>query len=115
MTGAVTTPTVVRNNNPFLQTPKFTKDLFLEAANGLETFGLGRLVDVVYPGKGNHKTKAFIKNPPGEVMAILNLNPDLCSPQYYEERYKQPLAKSLSLALRHQLAVSKLVPKQLLL
>ncbi len=108
--GAVTTSAVVITNNRFLHNTNFSVERFLEACDGLQSLGLGTVVAV-----GKLSSKAFIKTPPNEASAILNVNLDLCSPEYYEERYKQPLSRTVSLSVRHQLMTAKLVPKQLLM
>ncbi len=109
-TGAVTTCKVIITNNRFLHNTNFSVERFLEAANSLQSLGLGKVVTV-----GKLSLKAFIKKPPSEVADILNENFDLCSPEYYEERYNQPLSRTVSLSVRHQLMTAKLVPKQLLM
>ena len=111
--GAVTTFAVVICNNRFLRKKefKFSVAHFVDAATTLQEMGLG---SVVGAGKSGG-LKVFIKKPVSEVKDILIANPGLCSPEYYEKRYKHPLSKTVSLSVRSQLAEAKLVPKQLLM
>ncbi len=104
--GAVTIYGVVAGNYRFLK--KFNVDQFAEAAYALQALSLGEVISV-------GKTLVFIKRSPSEAAAIFEENGDLCSPEYYAERYKQPLSRTVSLGLRHHLAVNKLVPKHLLM
>ncbi len=106
--GPVTTFTTTKYNNRFLHNSNFHVTHFSEAAKALQSLGLG---DVAAIGK----CEVFIKKLPIDAAAILNMNIDLCHPQYYEERYNQPLSRLVSLDLRHRLAAAKLVPKQLLI
>ncbi len=110
--GAVTTFAVVCNYR-FLRKRdfKFRAAHFVDAANTLQEMGLGTVVGAGKTGG----VKVFIKNPVSEVIDILKANPGLCSPEYYEKRYKHPLSKAVSLSIRSQLAEAKLVPKRLLM
>ena len=87
----------------------FSVDQFAEAAYTLETLNLGTVAVI------GSRLKVFIKKPPSEAEAILFQNPDLCSPEYYAQRYNQPLSKSVSLGVRHQIASMKLVSAKLMM
>ncbi len=76
----------------------------------LETLNLGKLVSL-----GHEKaisSRVFVKRPPVEVVAILSANPTLCYPEIYEERYKKPTAKSITLTVRAGLVKRKLVSEK---
>ena len=99
----MTTYDVIARNYRFLK--NFSVDQFAEAAYSLETLNLGTVAVI------GSRLKVFIKKPP----AILMQNPDLCSPEYYAQRYNQPLSKSVSLGVRHQIATMKLVSAKLMM
>ncbi len=83
-----------------------TNGQFLKPARDLETLQLGSVVTIHQRGK---PTYVFVKKPPVEAMPILAVNADLCSLDYYESRYNQTVSKSITLGVRHELVVKKLI------
>ena len=92
-----------------------TTKMYVKAAEELQAINFGVLVPIIV-GSGK-PSQVFIKKGPDEVQAALECNPDLCMPDYYAQRYNQPISKStqgISLGVRHKLASLKLVPPNLL-
>ena len=109
--GPILTPVVVKNNWTFLH--KMTTDQFTEAAVALQAINLGVLVDI-NQGKTHRTNYVFVKKQPSEVQMALAANPDLCSIDYYEQRYKKPISKAVTLKARYKIAELNIVPAKLL-
>ena len=92
-----------------------TTKMYVKAAEELQAINFGVLVPII--GASGKPSQVFIKKGPDEVQTALATNPDLCMPDYYAQRYNQPISKStqgISLGVRHKLASLKLVPQNLL-
>lgn len=108
--GPVVTAQVVKNVWRFLH--MMTSDQYNKACKELEGLNLGTLVTLSNVRKAS---VVFVKRAPAEALPIIEMNQDLCSLEYYESRYNQPVSKSISLNMRHGLAkMGVLSPKQLI-
>lgn len=86
--GPVASFRMVQKNRRRMRSLK--EDDFLAALNQLQTDGFGRMVQF---NVGSSKTKVrqvFVKLRPSEIEESLMLNPDLCTPADYHERYSLP-------------------------
>ncbi len=99
--GPVTGHRVIARNYKFLRL--LTVKQFLMAANDLQAADMGMLV-TIDSGKGHGRTQLFVKKPPEEMEPYLDANPNLCSVEYYRERYYKPVSKSITLIERHYLS-----------
>ena len=86
-----------------------TTKQFLEAAQELEKYNLGRLMSLKIASQVNQDV--FIKRPPDEVKEALSMNPALCTADVYAARYAKGSSKSIGLQLRAKLVSMRLVPK----
>lgn len=101
-TGPVTLHRVLARNWKFLN--MLTVKQYLTAASSLEGLGLGSLT----MQKGSH---VFLKKSPEESQAILEVNPDLCNPEYYKVRFFQPVSKYVPQDMQDSLVQYSLVPQ----
>ena len=88
---------------------------YVEAAAELERLSFGRLVTVSLGANSKGAvSQVFVKKPPLEVEQTLSVNPDMCTPAVYAERYSKQPSKAVGLTLRAKLVTMRLVPKKLL-
>ncbi|XP_072015208.1 uncharacterized protein [Amphiura filiformis] len=80
--GPVSTHNAAGRVRPFLSC--LTSGQFMKAGKELEAANLGMLVNLGMSGRGAH---VFVKKPPDEAFPGLQANPDLCSPDFYREKY----------------------------
>ena len=107
--GPIVTPAVTKHSWKFLY--MMSTKQFMKAAEDLQAINLGQLLTL----KTN--SVVFVKRLPMEIGTDLMAHPDLCSLDYYSERYNMPSTKSLqciSLNVRQQVASLGLAPAHLL-
>ena len=109
--GVLVTPAVIKSNCNFLH--MMSTHQFIKAAQGLVELNLGILVNV--SPKHGQPSKVFVKKPPEEVQGVLAMNSDLCSPDFYAERYLMPSSKMITLKVRYRVAEMRVCPEKLLL
>ena len=107
--GPVVEHKVVVWNFKFLK--MMTAKQFVAAATELHEANLGQMMSVKCGGR---PYMVFIKRPPEEIQDALLMNQDLCQVDYYATRYRLPVSKSVSFALRASLVQSGVVPAKLL-
>ena len=84
---------------------------FKEAAMSLQQIGLGSMVQMT---RRNHPSVIFVKSSPSDAALVLPSNMDLCTPEYYMMRYKQPITKSISRGVREKLVMMGLMTPEML-
>ena len=105
MAAIVKTKGPVSNHKVLVCSWKFLRLLtakqYYSACQELETLNIGTLGDVQY---GSRASQLFFKKPPEVARHGLESNPDLCSVEYYAERYKMSVSNILSKKVRDELA-----------
>ena len=99
--GPIVTHQVVRGSWRFLR--HVTSKAYLSAATRIANSNLGSVVDV-------NKSHYFVKRPPHEVVQFLTLNPGICNPDYYTERYRLPTSSAITRNMRNKLIDLRIVP-----
>ena len=111
--GPIVTPALTKHSWKFLY--MMSSKQFLKAAQDLAEINLGQLMDLHFRSK---HAMVFVKKPPLEIACELEKHPDLCSNEYYVQRYNMPSSKSLqciSLNVRQHVALLGLAPAHLVM
>ena len=105
--GPVSTTIAIRANWKFLKCT--TAQQFSSAANELEKIGFGQVVSLSGTSRSQ---QVFVKKHPGEAQAVLEANPDLCSPDVYATRFNRQASKTISWNVRSKLVQMGLVSQK---
>ena len=96
--GPVSTHRAVNTGWRFLR--MVTNKQFKDACTALQQINLGILVEL--PGRCS-PVFIFVKTRPENAAPFLQVNFDLCTPEYYAQRYRKSVAKAVTPGIRDEL------------
>ena len=105
--GPVSTHNAAGRVRPFLKC--LTSSEFSEAGKELEAANLGVMVSLGLAGRG---ANIFVKKHPDEAFFGLQANPDLCSLEFYKEKYYRPPPACITWKQRAALVTRKFVSEK---